>query len=89
MYISMYGDKNFEMPVRLFDVFQQRELTLTGCRVSPYGFPRTLQMLEHMDLEPFTEKSYLLDEAEEAFECHFSGRYPKVLINCNADLADL
>ena len=87
MYISMF-DNTFEMPINNFDVFHQRELTFTATRVAPYSFPRAVQMLEHMDLEPFTQKSFYIDEAVEAFEAHISGKYPKILINCNKDLAD-
>ena len=86
-YIAMF-DNSYDMPINLFDVFHQRELTFTATRVAPYSFPRALQLLEHMDLEPFTEKSFLLDDAVEAFDCHLTGQYPKVLINCNEDLAD-
>jgi (R,R)-butanediol dehydrogenase/meso-butanediol dehydrogenase/diacetyl reductase/L-iditol 2-dehydrogenase len=87
MYISMF-DNTFEMPLNNFDVFHQRELTFTATRVAPYSFPRALQMLEHMDLAPFTEKVFYLDDGEAAFDAHISGQYPKILINCNKDLAD-
>lgn len=86
-YIAMF-DNTYNMPINLFDVFHQRELTFTATRVAPYSFPRAVQMLEHMDLEPFTKKSFYIDEAMEAFMCHVSGQYPKILINCNKDLAD-
>ena len=87
MYISMF-DNAFEMPINNFDVFHQRELTFTATRVAPYSFPRAVQMLQHMDLEPFTQKSFYIDDAAEAFDCHMSGQFPKILINCNKDLAD-
>ena len=87
MYISMF-DNDYEMPINNFNVFHQRELTLTATRVAPYSFPRTVQMIEHMDLDPFIEKSFYIDDAVEAFDCHMTGQYPKVLINCNKDLAD-
>jgi (R,R)-butanediol dehydrogenase/meso-butanediol dehydrogenase/diacetyl reductase/L-iditol 2-dehydrogenase len=88
MYISMF-DNNYEMPINNFDVFHQRELTFTATRVAPYSFPRAVQMLPYMDLEPFTQKSFFLADAVEAFACHMTGQYPKVLINCNKDLADM
>jgi len=87
MYISMFDD-NYEMPINNFDVFHQRELTFTATRVAPYSFPRAVQMIVHMDLEPFTQKSFYIDDGAEAFDCHMSGQYPKILINCNNDLAD-
>jgi len=88
MYISMF-DNDYEMPIKNFDVFHQRELTFTCTRVAPYSFPRTAQILPYMDLEPFTQKTFYIDEAVEAFDCHLAGQYPKILINCNKDLADL
>jgi (R,R)-butanediol dehydrogenase/meso-butanediol dehydrogenase/diacetyl reductase/L-iditol 2-dehydrogenase len=87
MYISMF-DNDYEMPINNFDVFHQRELTFTCTRVAPYSFPRAVQMMEHMDLEPFTRKVFYLGDAVEAFDCHMSGQFPKILINCNKDLAD-
>jgi len=87
MYISMF-DNDYEMPINNFDVFHQRELTFTCTRVAPYSFPRAVQILPYMDLDPFTQKSFYIDDAVEAFDCHMTGQYPKVLINCNKDLAD-
>ena len=36
-----------------------------------------------MNLKPFIQHVYTIDQPEEAFAAHLSGKYPKVLIKCN------
>ena len=79
---------DFEMPLNLYKYCYEKELTISGFYVSPYTFPRAAQLLERMDLSVFTDKVFYIDEAEAAFEAQVSGKYPKILINCNKDLAD-
>ncbi len=74
---------DFEMPLNLSDYLYLKELTLTGIFVSPYAFPRALQILPHLRLAEFTEAVFDLDDAVAAFEAHVSGRHPKVVIRCN------
>ncbi len=50
MYPTQYA-----LPLNLNDYLYNKELTLTGSYISPYAFPRALQLLEELDLEPFTE----------------------------------
>lgn len=87
VYGAMYPE-DFEMPLGLSRRLYLQELTLTGVFVSPYTFPRAMQLLPSLDLEALTEKVVDLDDAAEAFAIHVSGAYPKVLIRCN-DLDDL
>lgn len=82
VYGAMYPE-NFEMPLNLSDYLYLKELTLTGVFVSPYAFPRALQLLPHLDLDELTQAVFPLDQAVEAFETHVSGRFPKVVIRCN------
>jgi L-iditol 2-dehydrogenase len=86
VYGAMYPH-DFEMPLNLSDHLYLKELTLTGVFVSPYAFPRAVQLLPLLDLDALTGTSFPLDEAVEAFAAHISGRHPKVLIQCN-DLPD-
>jgi (R,R)-butanediol dehydrogenase/meso-butanediol dehydrogenase/diacetyl reductase/L-iditol 2-dehydrogenase len=74
---------DFEMPLNLSEYLYLRELTLTGVFVSPYAFPRAVQLLPLLDLEPLTATWFPFDQAVEAFAEHMSGRHPKVLIRCN------
>ncbi len=86
VYGAMYP-ADYEMPLNLSDYLYLKELTLTGVFVSPYAFPRALQVLPHLDLDELTQSVFDLEDAEQAFETHLSGVYPKVVIRCN-DLAD-
>ncbi|WES63358.1 alcohol dehydrogenase catalytic domain-containing protein [Microbacter sp. GSS18] len=87
VYGAMYPH-DFEMPLNLSDYLYLKELTLTGVFVSPYAFPRALQVLPHLDVDELTEAVFPLERAEKAFEVHVSGIYPKVVIRCN-DVADV
>lgn len=86
IYGAMYPH-DFEMPLNLSDYLYLKELTLTGVFISPYTFPRALQILPHLNLDELTQSVIELDNAAEAFEVHISGKYPKVVIRCN-DLED-
>ena len=74
---------DYEMPLNLYQKCYKKELTITGTLVAPYAFPRAVQVLPHMNLKPFIEHIYTIDQPEEAFAAHLSGKYPKVLIKCN------
>ena len=66
---------DFEMPLNLSDYLYLKELTLTGVFVSPYAFPRALQILPYLELDELTQSVFDLDDAAEAFAVHVSGRY--------------
>ena len=85
VYGAMYPAE-FEMPLNLSDYLYLKELTLTGVFVSPYAFPRALQILPHLDLDEMTQAVFPLEQATEAFAVHVSGEYPKVIIRCNDDI---
>ncbi|MFC6355131.1 zinc-dependent alcohol dehydrogenase [Luethyella okanaganae] len=82
VYGAMYPH-DFEMPLNLSDYLYLKELTLTGVFVSPYAFPRALQILPHLDVDELTLSVFELEDAAEAFAMHVSGAYPKVVIRCN------
>ncbi|WP_341578064.1 zinc-dependent alcohol dehydrogenase [Microbacterium schleiferi] len=82
VYGAMYPAQ-FEMPLNLSDYLYLKELTLTGVFVSPYAFPRALQILPHLDVDELTAAVFDLDDASEAFAVHVSGVHPKVVIRCN------
>jgi len=73
----------FELPLDLNAQFYRRRLTLTGTRVNPDAFLRSLLILPRMQLDDFTEAVYDLDDVQEAFEAHMSGRHAKILVRCN------
>lgn len=82
LYIAMFP-ADYEMPLNLYQKCYKKELTITGTLVAPYAFPRALQLLPRMDLKPFIQHIYSIDQSQEAFAAHLSGKYPKVLIQCN------
>lgn len=82
IYGAMYPS-DYALPLNLSDYLYLKELTLTGVFVSPYAFPRALQLLPLLDLDDFTRSVFPLEQAPEAFATHLSGRFPKVVIACN------
>ncbi len=82
VYGAMYPH-DFEMPLNLSEYMFLKELTITGAFVSPYTFPRALQLLSQLDLTELTRAVFDLDDAVEAFAVHVSGVHPKVVIRCN------
>lgn len=77
---------DYEMPFNISKYCYFKELTITGVFVAPYSYPRALQMLTRMNLEPLTRKVFNLEDGVEAFQAQLSGKYPKILIKCNPDL---
>ena len=82
IYGAMYPNE-FEMPFNIAQLCYFKELTISGLFVSPYAFPRALQLLPSLDLDAFTQAVYPLERASEAFDVHLSGAHPKVVIACN------
>jgi (R,R)-butanediol dehydrogenase/meso-butanediol dehydrogenase/diacetyl reductase/L-iditol 2-dehydrogenase len=82
VYGAMYPE-SYEMPLNLSDYLYLKELTLTGVFVSPYAFPRALQILPYLQLDELTRSVFDLEDAVAAFAAHVSGRHPKVILRCN------
>ncbi|RDV08099.1 alcohol dehydrogenase [Arthrobacter sp. RT-1] len=82
VYGAMYPH-DFEMPLNLSKHLYLKELTLTGVFVSPYAFPRALQILPYLEVDELTRMVFDLDDAEAAFAMHVSGKHAKVVIRCN------
>jgi (R,R)-butanediol dehydrogenase/meso-butanediol dehydrogenase/diacetyl reductase/L-iditol 2-dehydrogenase len=85
IFVAMYPN-DYEMPLNLYRYCYKKEIEFTGTFVAPYAFPRSAQILSRMDLDDFTNAVYDIDDAEDAFDAHLSGKHPKVLIRCNKDL---
>jgi len=88
LFAGMYPN-TFEYPVNLYQYCYLNEITITGFFVSPYTYPRAVQLLPKMQLDRFITKSFPIDQAEEAFAAHSTGQYLKILIECNSDIAGL
>jgi (R,R)-butanediol dehydrogenase/meso-butanediol dehydrogenase/diacetyl reductase/L-iditol 2-dehydrogenase len=81
-YSAMFP-RDFDMPLNLYDYCYRNELTITGTYISPYAFPRAVQLLNRMQLDDFTSAVFPIDDAEKAFAEHMSGKHVKVIIKCN------
>ena len=73
----------YKLPLDLYTYCYHNELTISGMFLSPYTFPRAVQLMPYIDLEPFIAKAFPLDQVAEAFDAHMSGEHLKVLIRCN------
>jgi L-iditol 2-dehydrogenase len=82
IYGAMYPH-DFEMPLNLSDYLYLKELTLSGVFISPFAFPRALQVLPLLDLDELTQAVINLEDAPHAFDVHLSGKFPKVVLRCN------
>lgn len=88
LYAAMYPN-DYEMPLNLYQYCYMNELTITGIFVSPYTYPRAVQILPKLQLDKFVAQSYTIDQAEEAFAAQVSGKHLKISIECNSDIANL
>ncbi len=77
MYFAVYG--NFDLPID-HDVLFNKELTITAAYQSPYVFPRAIELIKKMNLEPFTSVVFPAKECAKAFEAHRKGNQGKVII---------
>jgi (R,R)-butanediol dehydrogenase/meso-butanediol dehydrogenase/diacetyl reductase/L-iditol 2-dehydrogenase len=85
IYVAQYP-RNFDLPLNAYNQLYEKEVNVTGIFVSPYTFSRTAQIIERFDLDAFTQSVFSIDDCKEAFETHMSGKYPKVVIQCNSDI---
>ena len=88
VFAAMYPN-DYEIPINMFTHFYRNEITMTGMILSPYTFPRSVALLPRLDLKPFVQKYFYIDDCTEAFLTHLSGEYPKILMLCNKDLENL
>ena len=82
MYVAMYP-KGYELPLNLYKYCYSNELTITGTNISPYSFPRAVQIMPRMQLDDFITTVFDIDDIEAAFNAQLSGKHPKILVRCN------
>lgn len=71
--------KDCEIAVPAFLMYA-KELTIRSTFVSPYCFPRALNLLSKLELKPLITHIMPLDDIREAFEIHKQGKSVKILI---------
>jgi len=57
-----------------------KELTIRAIFTSPYSFPRALNLLPKLELEPLITHIIPLDEIKKVFEIHKTGKSIKILV---------
>ena len=67
------------IPVSPFDLYAD-ELTIRSSMVSPYSFPRSLNLLSTLDVEPLISATYPLERIVDAFQNQRGGAAIKTLI---------
>lgn len=67
------------IPVSPFDLYAD-ELTIRSSMVSPYSFPRSLNLLSTLDVEPLISATYPLERIVDAFKNQRGGTAIKTLI---------
>ena len=85
IYGAMYP-ADYEMPLNLATYMYTKELTISGVMIAPYVFPRTVNMLPRLNLKPFVECVFPLAQAHDAMVMQLTGKYPKILVECNPGL---
>lgn len=85
MFVAMFS-REYNLPLNLYEKCFEKEITITGTNVSPYTYPRAVQLMKELQLEDFTKKIFYIDQSEEAFAAHASGKWLKVLVQCNKDI---
>ena len=78
LWAAVYG-KDVEIGVSPFMMYA-RELTITSTFVSPYSFPRALDLLPKLELKPLITDIVPLKDIKKAFELHKAGKSIKILI---------
>jgi 2-desacetyl-2-hydroxyethyl bacteriochlorophyllide A dehydrogenase len=78
LWAAVYG-KDVEIGVSPFLMYA-KELTITSTFVSPYCFPRALNLLSKLELQPLITDVVPLKDIAKAFELHKNGKSIKILI---------
>lgn len=58
----------------------QKELTIRSTKISPYSFPRSLNLLSKLDFKPLITDIIPLNDIDKAFEIHARGKAVKILV---------
>ncbi len=78
LWAAVYG-KDVEIGVSPFLMYA-KELTITSTFVSPYSFPRALNLLPKLELDALITNIINLKDIKKAFELHKGGKSIKILI---------
>jgi (R,R)-butanediol dehydrogenase/meso-butanediol dehydrogenase/diacetyl reductase/L-iditol 2-dehydrogenase len=80
VYPAMYSAV-YDMPLNLYRECYLNEKTIHGCLMSPYSFPRTVQLLPRLQLKPLIQRLYPLSDYQKAYDDAVSGNVIKVVFD--------
>ena len=69
----------YNLPLNLYHECYLKEKTIHGCLMSPYSFPRTIQMLPRLQFKPLIQSGHALEEYNEAYADAISSKFIKVV----------
>ena len=72
------------MPLNMFDMYML-EARLQFVFTSPFLFPKSVDLLNTLDMEYLVGPVYDIEDAPKAFEDFQKAIYPKLLIKCSRD----
>ena len=72
---------DYRLPVNMFELFN-KEARLQFTFTDPTLYPRSIDLLERLDLEKLTGPVYSIEEAARAFADFRTAKYPKLLVRC-------
>jgi (R,R)-butanediol dehydrogenase/meso-butanediol dehydrogenase/diacetyl reductase/L-iditol 2-dehydrogenase len=81
LYMSTYKTEYF-LPLNLFEYCYHKELRIQGMYLAQTSFPRAVAMLPRINFKPLISKVYALDDCRQAYDDAISGKYVKLLFDC-------
>lgn len=80
VYFGVYP-MDYEMPLNLFELFG-KEARLQFVFTDPYLFPKSIDLLNCLDMDKLIGPVYEMNDAQKAFDDFQTAKYPKLLIRC-------
>lgn len=84
LYLALYGT-DYDHEFNLWNGYVD-ESRIQFSYQSPYVWPRTMEMLEELNLEPMLQSVYPLDSFQKAFDDQASGAHQKVILKIGCDM---
>ena len=83
VYFAVYP-MDYELPINLYELYM-KEARLQFVFTNPYLFPKSVDLLDVLDMDKLIGPTYSIDDADKAFEEFARAAYPKLLIRCRQD----
>ena len=80
VYPAMFN-ADYNLPVNLWNDCYMMEKHIHGSLMSPYSFPRTVQLLRRLQLKPLIQKVYKLEDYKQAYDDAISRTHIKIVFD--------